>query len=98
MPRAALRIAQPDLGVLCHWLYCEQLDGLKEIEKLVTGKTGLFKDCEKSPSLERSAVERNGNDAWALLVSVETVGTSGMVKKKSSALQNPNDICRGRCG
>ena len=70
------------LGVLRHLLFYEELCGLKKPQKLVTGKTGLFEDCEKRTALERSAVEGNGNDTWAIRVSVVAVGAGEMIKRK----------------
>ena len=70
------RIAYP-------WRCC-----LQKLQKLVTGKTGLFEDREKRTALERSAVEGNGNDARVIRVPVVAVGGGGMVKEKACALQS----------
>ena len=56
---------------------------------------GQFETCQKRAALELSAVEGNGNDAWAIRVPVVAVGAGGMTKEKAYALQSPNDICRG---
>ncbi len=51
----------------------------EQLEELLAAKTGLLQDREEGAALERSAVERDGDDARAVGVPVVVVRAGGVV-------------------
>lgn len=59
----------------------------EQLEELLSAKTGLLQDHEEGAALERSAVERDGDDARVVGAPAVAVRAGGVVKEKACALR-----------